>query len=142
MQRLGTEVGRGEREGSPSGSGPCAQMGPLSASIWGSPSEPRGRAHPGLVPVEPPQRGGARQPPPGSDTVLGPGWAPKSGSAHQLSPVISSSPLGFSFFKGTNGLNHPTHLLVLRIRNRASIPADTLITPAGGQVLLKGLRIV
>lgn len=104
----------------PAGLGRVRGWGRSPRASRGSLHEPRGRAHPGPVPVESHQRGGgAGQPPPGSDTVLDPGWALKSdrwGSAHQLSPVISLSPLGFSLFKGTKGPILPICLVVLRVR--------------------------
>ena len=59
MQRLRAEVGRGRREGSPSGSGPCARDGAtLREDLRGLRVNPWVWAHQGLVPVEPPQRGG------------------------------------------------------------------------------------
>ena len=134
--------GSGPKESSPRG------LGLFSVSIWGSLHERLGLVslRAGVLGVPPIGAGGSEQPPPQVRHCTGHRAGckvrqMKRGRAYQLSHGTSSTPLGFRFFKGISGLNHSTCLLVLKIRNGASIPANTVITPAGYQALLKELHI-
>ena len=119
MLKLQAQGGRGRREGSPRGSGPCAWMGPFSTSIWGSPHEPLGLGSPraGIRGHSPVGWEGGGSTHNRSDNALTPGGL--RSETGQSSPAQSCDLFPIlldSVSLGTKGLTLPVCPVVQRVR--------------------------